>query len=90
MQLLVVAVEAVPCSPDFQQFQVLVPVPVPVPVPVWRDPLEVRVAVPWLQLLLVPYCPDFQALALIAKMSVLVLRVPSEVRVAVAGFVGQR
>ncbi len=86
VQLLVVAVEAVPCSPDFQQFQVLVPVPVPV----WRDPLEVRVAVPWLQLLLVPYCPDFQALALIAKMSVLVLRVPSEVRVAVAGFVGQR
>jgi hypothetical protein len=38
----------------------------------------------------VPCCPDFQALALIAKMSVLVLRVPSEVRVAVAGFVGQR
>jgi hypothetical protein len=37
----------------------------------------------------VPCCPDFQALALIAKISVLVLRVPSEVGMAVAGCCGR-
>jgi hypothetical protein len=60
-----------------------------VSVPVLRDPLEVEAAVPWLQLLVisakvVPCYPDFRVLALIAKMllSMLLLRIPEEVGVA--------